>query len=72
MSRYYEYMPLKNYAKVLEENVVKRSGVIHILNDYKLTNLNFARLKQVLRAVVACLVSIFLIFQSHQEDFQYP
>ncbi|RFT41183.1 hypothetical protein CG398_01160, partial [Bifidobacteriaceae bacterium NR003] len=56
-------MPSKNYAKVLEENVVKRSGVIHILNDYKLTNLNFARLKQVLRAVVACLVSIFLIFQ---------
>lgn len=63
MSRYYEYMPSKNYAKVLEENVVKRSGVIHILNDYKLTKLNFVRLKQVLRAVVACLVSIFLIFQ---------
>lgn len=56
-------MPSKNYAKVLEENVVKRSGVIHILNDYKLTKLNFVRLKQVLRAVVACLVSIFLIFQ---------
>lgn len=63
MSRYYEYMPSKNYAKVLEENVVKRSGVIHILNDYKLTNLNFARLKQVLRAVVAFLVSVFLILQ---------